>query len=86
MSGHLITRRLCGWLGASGTQGLSALRGSGRPAGSGAHSRGAAWMLSMLRQGVACSGVAAALLSQRNILTAWPGRVAQAHQERVERA
>ena len=76
-----ITRRLCGWLGASGTQDLRALRlCTGRAAGSGAHSRGAAWML---RQGVACSG---ALLRTANILTAWPGRVAQGrHQERVAR-
>jgi hypothetical protein len=44
---------------------------AGRAAGSGAHSRGAAWML---RQGVACTRRS----SSANILTAWPGRVAQA--------
>ena len=42
-----------------------------QPAGSGVHSRGAAWML---RQGVACSGAG----SSANTLTVWPGRVAQA--------
>ena len=64
-----ITRRLYGWLGASGTQDLRALR---------------LWQSSRQWRAQPCSCIDAApgcrLLrrSSVNILTAWPGRVAQA--------
>ena len=64
-----ITRRLCGGLGASVAQGLKALR---------------LWQSSRQWRAVPCSCIDAApgcrLLrrSSVNILTAWPGRVAQA--------
>mgnify|MGYP000135234914 CR=1 FL=1 len=64
-----ITRRLCGWLGASGTQGLRALR---------------LWQScrQWRAQPWSCMDAAPGCRLQRrpsaNILTAWPGRVAQA--------
>jgi hypothetical protein len=63
-----ITRRLCGWLGASGTQGLRALR---------------LWQScpQWRAQPWSCMDAAPGCRLQRrpswNILTAWPGRVAQ---------
>jgi hypothetical protein len=70
-----ITRRLCGWLGASGTQGLRALGLSqGCRQSSGAHSA--------VELHGCCARVLPGCRLQRrpsaNILTAWPGRVAQA--------
>jgi hypothetical protein len=64
-----ITRRLCGWLGASGTQDLGALR---------------LWQScrQWRAQPWSCMDAAPGCRLQRrssaNILTAWPGRVAQA--------
>jgi hypothetical protein len=64
-----ITRRLCGWLGASGTQDLRALR---------------LWQScrQWRAQPWSCMDAAPGCRLQRrssaNILTAWPGRVAQA--------
>ena len=68
-----IVRRLCGWLGARKRHARfesSEALAEGRAAGSGAQCRGAA---SMLRPG--CRLLRR---SSVNILTAWPGRVAQA--------
>jgi len=66
-----ITRRLGGWLGASVTQRRFESSEALAQPGSGAHSRGAAWM-------VAAPGCRLHRRSSANILTAWPGRVAQA--------
>jgi hypothetical protein len=75
-----ITRRLCGWLGASGTEAarkflralsseaLAELPARGSQAAV-AHTRAMA-----LHGCCARVSLAAALLSQLNILTAWPGR------------
>ena len=70
---------VCGWLGASGTQDLRAPR---------------LWQRSRQWRALPWSCTRAALRYRvslaeahlRELLTAWPGRVAQAHQERVERA
>eukprot|EP00964_Phaeocystis_antarctica_P060519 scaffold36095_cov59-Phaeocystis_antarctica.AAC.2 len=65
-----ITRRLCGWLGASGTQDLRALRlwQSSRQSGA----------LCRVELHDCCASLHLQRRSSVNVLTAWPGRVAQA--------
>jgi len=81
-----ITRRLCGWLGASGTQlfesseALAELPARGSQAAV-AHTRAVA-----LHGCCARVSLAAALLSQLNILTAWPGQVGSAGTKSSSRA
>ena len=63
---------VCGWLGASGTQDLRAPRLWQRSRQWRAHCRGAARLLRF------ATGCRLQRRSSVNILTAWPGRVAQA--------
>ena len=64
-----ITRRLCGWLGASGTQDLRAL---------GLWQSCRQWRAQPWSCMDAAPGCRLQRRSSANILTAWPGRVAQA--------
>jgi hypothetical protein len=86
-----ITRRLCGWLGASGTQGLRALRlwqscrqWRAQPWSCMDAAPGCRWQScrQWRAQPWSCMDAAPGCRLQRrpsaNILTAWPGRVAQA--------